>query len=128
MDAVNEKSSHHEFLVPGSFCAVAADRKSIDLVWFVKMENEFEPSEEVDDYGHKVPAGQSCIRGSYLEKTSTNKNGDNYKLMTKIVYFYKESVVYPFVNFEKQKLHYTISKNDLCEIISYVQHFGMSAL
>ena len=83
-----------------------------------------------DDYGHKISMGQMFIRGNYLEKVySSNKTSAKYKCMEKLVYFYKGNVVYPFVNFEKQNQHYfVISNNDFCEVISYVQHYGMGAL
>ena len=48
--------------------------------------------------------------------------------MRKTTFFYKESVAYPFVNFDYRKHLYVISNNDFCDVISYVDHYGMAAL
>ena len=57
-----------------------------------------------DDYGNVIGVGQSFIEGSYLEEVNSTKNGITYKLSKKIVFFYKESVVYPFAQLtEKRK-------------------------
>ena len=56
-----------------------------------------------DGYGHMIPAGHSYVRGKYMEKQGETKHGKRYTCMKKDVYFYKESVVYPFVNFQQQK-------------------------
>ena len=41
------------FLYPGSICAMVADVKSVDTVWFVKVVDEIKVTEDiVDEYGH----------------------------------------------------------------------------
>ena len=45
----------HEFLLAGTFCALATDSKSSDTIWFVKSEKEIGPA--TDDYGMKSPDG-----------------------------------------------------------------------
>ena len=44
------------------------------------------------------------------------------------MFFCKTSVVYPVVNFEKNKNLYSISQIDFCDIISYVKDFSMMPL
>ena len=56
---------HNEFILPGSICALAADQKSPDTVWFVKIVEQIVPTTEMtDDYGHKVIQGQVCFKGT----------------------------------------------------------------
>ena len=47
----------------------------------------------------------------------------------KNTFFFKENVVYPFVNFCKcADNFYTISDKDYCEVLCYVEHFGVSPI
>ena len=45
--------------------------------------------------------------------------------MSKVAFIYKASTVYPFVNCIQDKLMCTISNNELCEIIAYVEHYEL---
>ena len=122
-------SDHNEFILPGSICALAADQKSPDTVWFIKIDERIVPTAEMtDDYGHKVIQGQVCFKGRYLEKDSTSRKEQSFKLMNKFAFFFKDNVVYPFVNFTEKKDLYVITNNDFCDVISYVEHYGMSVL
>ena len=56
-----------------------------------------ENKDVVDDYGFKVSVGQPFIKGHFLEMTNNRKS---YKEVEKDRYFYKETVVYPFGQFE----------------------------
>ena len=57
------------------------------------------------------------------------KTGQTCKLTTnETTLFYKENVVYPFVNFKKGSGNYFISNNDFYEVNSYVEHFGLTSL
>ena len=53
----NEKVTEtaHEFLLAGTFCALATDSKSSDAIWFVKSEEEIGPA--TDDYSRKIQDG-----------------------------------------------------------------------
>ena len=35
---------HNEFILPGSICALAADQKSPDTVWFLKIDEQIVPT------------------------------------------------------------------------------------
>ena len=62
----------HEFLLPNSVCAIAADEKSIDTFWLVKiLEETVAEGNITDDYGHMVLDGQRYIDGRYLEFHTT---------------------------------------------------------
>ena len=117
-----------EFVLPGSVCAIAASEKSSDTVWFVRIESEEETLQEAttDDYGHTIIPGQKFFKGRYLEKVSTKKNTQIFKEMRKLTFIYKASIVYPFVNHHREEKFYTITNNELCEIIAYAEHYGLS--
>ena len=53
--------------------------------------------ERADDYGRSVVMGQHYLVGNFLEKTKSAKKGLFLKLSTKTAFFFKESIVYPFV-------------------------------
>ena len=48
--------------------------------------------------------------------------------MKKTMFFYRTSVVYPFVNFEKSKNLFHITKTEYCDVLSYIEHFAMTSL
>ena len=145
----------HEFLFEKSICAVAADVKSFDSVIFIYVEEvvEIESADVLEDidsegevdydeendnadiendvgvtdgYGHMIPAGHSYVRGKYMEKQGETKHGKRYTCMKKDVYFYKESA---FVNFQQKKDNiFYISNNEFCDVLSYAENCGMSAI
>ena len=48
--------------------------------------------------------------------------------MADYVLFYKESVVYPYVNYESKGKKLVISNIDYADVISYAEKSGMSAI
>ena len=52
--------------------------------------------------------------------------GDAYKLMRNPVAFYKETVVYPLVNYKWKEKRF-ISNNSYCDVLTYIEKFGMSS-
>ena len=58
-----------------SICALAADSKSFNNVWFARLHSN--PEEAMayitDDYGHNIAPGQTYIRASYYEKQKNNQ-------------------------------------------------------
>ena len=74
----------HEFLLPNSVCAIAADEKSIDTFWLVKiLEETVAEGNITDDYGHVVLDGQRYIDGRYLKFHTTKRNHHIFKEMMK---------------------------------------------
>ena len=124
--------SASDFLSTGSFCAVAADKSSPDTMWFILITEEecIVNCDSIDDYGFKVAAGQPFLKGHFLEKVGECRGGIKFKAQTKKhTYFYKDSVVYPFVNFVQSGDDlYTISDIDNYEVLCYVEHFGISPI
>jgi hypothetical protein len=120
------------FFSPESICAIAADESSFETLFFVRiLENDCISNQfEIDDFHHKVSPGQAFLKCHYLEKHSETKKGYVYTENTKkIVYIYREAIVYPFVCFDNRndkKLF--ISMQHFCDIMYYVENAGMASL
>ena len=116
-------------LYPFYICAMAADVKSVNTVWFVKVVDEIKATEDiVHEHDHEIIEGQIYQEGHYWERIRDTKKNIKYKLMNKIVHFFKENIVYPFINFEINNCIYLTTYNEYCDILSYVEHFGMVSL
>ena len=100
-----DKEDHvisEDFLFPGTNWAVVASETSQDSVWFIRIYSEEQEALELltDDYGHCTSSGQKYVASKYLEKVVSKKQYQTYKLMRKNVYFFKDNIIYPFVNFQ----------------------------
>ena len=95
-----EESVVNEFLMADSICAIAADSRSSDTVWFVRLHSNPEQATAyiTDDCGHNIAPGQTYIHAFYYEKQKTTRNSQVYLLMNKVAYLYRDSIVYPYVN------------------------------
>ena len=69
-----------------------------------------------DDYANKVAPGVPLLSGKFLEPT---RYDSIYKLQKKTTYFYKETVVFSFVQFSNTKKGILISNEELCEVLSH---------
>ena len=72
--------------------------------------------------------GQNYIEGHYLEEIYSNKRGIIFKMSKKTVYFYKESVVYPFVQVKEEKKGHFLTIDDYVNILTYVENTGLSCI
>ena len=70
--------------------------------------------------------GADYLEGHNLEEVDSNKKGLTFKISKKRLCFYKESVVYPFVQAKESKKGYFITSNDYVDILNYVEHKGLS--
>ena len=60
-------SNNSEFLLPNTYCAIAADKVSTETVWFIKINNSMKATEDVtDDYSHTIPAGNEYLEGCFF--------------------------------------------------------------
>ena len=123
-----------EYYAPDTVCAVAADHDSLDLLYFIYIVNsDVADVDMTDGCKHDIKAGQEYISGYYLEKRSETLKGITYTVNEKkSIFFYKESIVYPFVNAEekpdKKKKTLYISNNDYCDILRFVEETKMAVL
>ena len=92
-----------EVLIKDSIVALAAGTKARETFYLMKItEEEKEASiKETDKWGTKIKEGQLHLRGQYFEAESGYDT--RYKLLKKEAIFFRESVVYPFVQMEAKK-------------------------
>ena len=122
-DEEDGESNIIDFLPENSFVAVAAGNNSIDTVWFVKIIDSdcLSDGSCVDDYGNAIGQGVTYLKGHFLEKIDEKNDHKLYKLSKKQTFFYKESVVYPFVTFQETKKGLKLKHSDLMDIIQFVE-------
>ena len=74
------------FLTSGSIIAIAADRKSIETIWFIKVIEAECVSEnaEIVDYGHSIAKGIAYMKDSSLEKVKDSACGQILKILRKV--------------------------------------------
>ena len=113
-----EKSEITDFLCHNSFCAVAAAYSSKDTMWFIIQITALKQNNEtvIDDYNNTIATGH------YLEEIYSNKRGMIFKMSKKTVYFYKESVVYPFVQVKEEKKGHFLIIDDYVYILNYAEN------
>jgi len=129
-DYDNGELNLSDFLVSGTVCAVAADDSSSDTVWFIKITGNKIANEEVkDDYNHVIVAGNFYIEGNYLERQYETNKGHYFNVTKKkSVYFFQESVVYPFVLFQEKGGKLFVTNDTIVDIIYYVENNGLSSI
>ena len=64
----------------------------------------------------------------FLEQVSDQTTRKTYKLIDKETIFYRESVVYPFVNVTGKKGKCNRSSRNFIDIKNFVEHNGLAAL
>ena len=124
-----EESSASNFIVENSVVAVAAPPKSIDTIWLVHVNetNCVSLKVNIDDYGNKIPPGIT-FKGSFYERSCSTKEGTVFKLSKKNTFFYKESVVFPYVELQPSKKGYVLSNGVYADIICHMQETGCAHL
>ena len=127
--AVDESDQRDEFVMPGTICAVAADSKSSRTIWFISISDEVISKQDVPDGAVTIPKGLKYFRGFFLEESKAVKDGVLYSLNKKReTFFYRELIVYPFVQFESQKNGYFHPNKKLVETLNYVEASQLQAL
>ena len=83
------------FLTSDSNVVIAADRKSIETICFIKDVEAECVSENVElgDYGHSITEEVACIKGCFLKKVADSANGQIFRISKKVTIFYKESIL-----------------------------------
>ena len=78
-------------------------------------------NKESDSYGNVVVPGVRFLKGHFLEKLYDQKNHVLFKKSPKITFFYRETVLYPFVPFVETKRGYKLMNADLADILDFVE-------
>ena len=87
-----------------------------------------------DGAGHIISKGQTYIVGSHLGKiwALCNRKGDCYIVSDKDTFVYRDSVVYPFVNFQRNYRGKNntcfITQSDYVDVLEFVEHSNMASL
>jgi len=115
----DDSNSGDDFILPDTYCAVAADKTSPETVWFIKVINSIRSATNdiTDDYGVCIASSQKFLEGEILEKVNSLNKGSLYKKSKKKTFFFRESVVYPFVQLQETKKGLFLSTNELVEIL-----------
>ena len=110
-----------DFLQPGSFVAVKAERQSKDEFWIIKINKNdcVGETETLDDYGWQIIEGLRYLTGNFLERKFSERKYVMYSLSQQETFFYKESVFYPFVHVQETKQGLKITNEHLSDIIAH---------
>ena len=120
----HDDEGRYDFIIPQMYVAVAADDNSLDPMWFIKVLKVecCGNGKYGDDYGNIIPVGVNFIKGHFMEKSVfSNSKYQTYKLSRKVTLFYKESVVYPYVNSEQNKKGFILKMDEYAEILNFVE-------
>ena len=123
LPAVNSESEETdvlEFAQKDTICAIPASEKSHEAVDFVKIlahqSNDTMDQFLVDDLGQRIGPGQEYLEGRYYLRKHSTAKGTIYQLDQRKVYFFKECIVYPFVQSETIKDGVLISNTKLSDV------------
>ena len=92
------------------------------------MSNSVAGKNTVDDHGIKIPFKFSYVKGYCLESVSpyTTKNHHVFAISKKSTYFYKEAVVYPYVQDDTGKDKYLLSNEEYVLVDTYITANGLA--
>ena len=128
-DDNHEEIFPSDFLLPDTYCAVAPDLESNptnDSVWFIKVKDTFTAKVSMtDDYDHTIPVGSDYIEGQFMEKIDSNTKGYIYKLTKKKTFFYKETVVLPYVQFSSTKKGLLLAMAEFVDVLNLVENLHL---
>ena len=120
-----------DFFLVDSIVAIAAAETSCDTMWFVKVtqEVEFADKNMEDGYGNIILMGQHYLKGNFLEREYMTTKGHIFKVnKKKETMLFKETILYPFVNFQERKKGLFLSNNDYVDILLYTQNSEVTGL
>ena len=126
----DENISVSDMIVPDTIVAVAAPEDSMDQLWFVKVLRVdcVELEDVFDTYKNKIPAGLTFLKGQFLEKDNIHKHHTTYKLSQGLTYFYKESVLFPYVQMVVKNNKFVLHNQDWLDIQYHVEQTGFAHL
>ena len=69
----------------------------------MNLQNLVEEEECTDSYGNVTPTKIRNMSGNFLERKYYSTQAQVFNLSKKVIFFYKECVVYPYVNIVESK-------------------------
>ena len=126
-----EKEEEHEEEDPlqlGTVVALAADVKAIEAFHLIEItaEERFAKCDETDRWGQRVKSGQLHLRGLFFERESGSQT--KYKNINKQTFFFRERVVYAFVQLVARMKGSELSSEEYVQINSYIQNSGLCSI
>ena len=127
-DENEEEHEEEDSLQLGILVALAADVKAIEAFHLIEItaEENIAPYDEKDKWGNHVKSGQLHLRGLFFERESGSQT--RYKKIKKEAFFFRESVVYAFVQLVARKKGYELTSEEFVQINSYIQNSGLCAI
>ena len=112
-------------MLPGTIVALAAEKKSKDTSYLMKIAcaESVKDHDDTDSFGNTVAKGTKHLEGYFLD----SYNGV-YRVSKKRAIFYKESVVYPFVQVTEGKKGFLLSNDQFLLITKFIEDSGCTAL
>ena len=105
--------------------------KDTDTIWFIQVTetNCISDKNEKDSYDHIIPPGSNFMKGHFLERLYETKSSTIYKLKAKkVTYFYKETVIFPYVNVKESKKGLEVDNKEFTDIICHAEQIGYAHL
>ena len=128
----------NEFVGVGTFIAVAAPKSTetvwvVDPFWIIKVQevNRIDMDEEsVDSFGSKIPPKMMHLAGYFLEKKTRYTTGKKmaFDLSSKVTYFHKDVILYPYVNIKEGKRCLELNMTDYTDILLHREKNGYAHL
>ena len=125
MEILDQNEEVNEFVRVGTYVAIAARRSEgavwvVDPFWIIKVT-------EVNRIDEK---GQVHLAGHFLEKNDRRTTAKKmvFDLSKKLSFFFKESILYPYVNIEEGKSGLALEMTDYTDILYYVENNGYAHL
>ena len=123
-DQSYEETNAEKFLLEGPICAITADVNSI-----IKIIDDYTAEKEtIDDYGRQLKGGETCLRANFLEKEKETKQHHVYRVISKVAFVFKKSVVYPYVPYNEEGQKVIIKSEYYTDIIYYIDHTGLASI
>ena len=118
-----------DFIFPGTIVDVRPDQASNDKFYLIEVteSNCVAADDIVDDNGIRIPINAEFLKGFPLENVPpyTNKTHYIYEQSKKSTYFYKESVLYPYMQMEFRKIKILLSKEEFVTIDNIIIANGL---
>ena len=104
-DDDNDECELWDFLTAGSVVAVANEKASQDSVWFIKITDNNCVEKEIvfDLYHNSIIPEDRFLKGHFLERSDIGKDYTLFKVSKLETYFYRETILYPFVPLQESK-------------------------
>ena len=120
----------NDFITPESIVAVAADGDDdTDTIWFISVTKTKCVGDGVKDgYENIIPLGLEYMKGHFLNRNYTTKSSTVFSLSNKVTRFYKETVIFPFVNVKESKKGIEIENKEWTDIICHPEQTGYAHL